>query len=44
MSIYTPFSASQLLPQEEKLEVARHKSELFIGIPKKPRIKKEEFA
>ena len=34
MSIYTPFSASQLLPQEEKLEVARHKSELFIGIPK----------
>lgn len=30
----TPFSAEQLLPQEEKLEVARHKSELFIGIPK----------
>ena len=24
----------QLLPQEEKLEIARHKSELFIGIPK----------
>ena len=34
MSIYSPFSKSQLLPQEEKLEVARHKSELFIGIPK----------
>ncbi|RXR28515.1 alanine dehydrogenase [Flavobacterium piscinae] len=30
----TPFSKQQLLPQEEKLEVARHKSELFIGIPK----------
>jgi alanine dehydrogenase len=30
----TPFTKSQLLPQEEKLEVARHKSELFIGIPK----------
>ncbi len=30
----TPFTAQQLLPQEEKLEVARHKSELFIGIPK----------
>ena len=30
----TPFSKSQLLPQEEKLEVARAKSELFIGIPK----------
>lgn len=24
----------QLLPQEEKLEIARHKSELFIGVPK----------
>jgi len=24
----------QLLPQEEKLEIARHKSDLFIGIPK----------
>ncbi|MEO0058935.1 MAG: hypothetical protein RLZZ312_582 [Bacteroidota bacterium] len=30
----TPFSRAQLLPQEEKLEVARHKSQLFIGIPK----------
>ena len=34
MAIYSPFSKSQLLPQEEKLEVARHKSELFIGVPK----------
>ena len=33
MSI-TPFTKQQLLPQEEKLEVARYKSELFIGIPK----------
>ncbi len=30
----TPFTKQQLLPQEEKLEIARHKSELFIGIPK----------
>lgn len=30
----TPFTKQQLLPQEEKLEVAQHKSELFIGIPK----------
>lgn len=30
---YSPFSKAQLLPQEEKLEVARHKSELYIGIP-----------
>ena len=31
---FTPFSKQELLPQEEKLEVTRHKSELFIGIPK----------
>ncbi len=30
----TPFTKQQLLPQEEKLEVERHKSQLFIGIPK----------
>ena len=34
MSTFSPFSKMQLLPQEEKLEIARHKSELFIGIPK----------
>jgi alanine dehydrogenase len=34
MALYSPFSAKQLLPQEEKLEIAKHKSELFIGIPK----------
>jgi len=33
MSI-TPFTKQQLIPQEEKLEIARHKSELFIGLPK----------
>lgn len=32
--LLTPFTRQQLLPQEEKLEVERHKSELFIGIPK----------
>nr|WP_288834113.1 alanine dehydrogenase [uncultured Flavobacterium sp.] len=30
----TPFTKQQLLPQEEKLEVARKKGKLFIGIPK----------
>jgi alanine dehydrogenase len=30
----SPFTAAQLLPQEEKLEIARHKGQLFIGIPK----------
>ena len=33
MSI-TPFTKQQLLPQDEKLEITRHKSELFIGVPK----------
>ncbi|MES2239166.1 MAG: alanine dehydrogenase [Bacteroidota bacterium] len=30
----TPFTKQQLLPQEEKLEIAKKKGELFIGIPK----------
>src|SRR6187402_402382 len=30
----TPFTKQELLPQEEKLEIGRHKRELFIGIPK----------
>lgn len=30
----TPFTKQQLLPQEEKLEVGKQKSDLFIGIPK----------
>ncbi|OYQ33211.1 alanine dehydrogenase [Flavobacterium cyanobacteriorum] len=34
MSSLTPFTKQQLMPQEEKLEVARHRSELFIGLPK----------
>lgn len=34
MSTYSPFSAKQLLPQEEKLEIAKNKSQLFIGMPK----------
>lgn len=30
----SPFTTAQLLPQEEKLEIAREKGELYIGIPK----------
>ena len=30
----SPFTKEQLLPQEETLEIKKHKSELFIGIPK----------
>jgi alanine dehydrogenase len=32
--IISPFTKEQLLPQEETLEIARQKSQLFIGIPK----------
>ena len=32
--LISPFTKQQLLPQEEKLEITRKKSELFIGIPK----------
>ena len=34
MEITTPFSKSQLIPQEEKLEVRKKRGQLFIGIPK----------
>lgn len=37
---FSPFSKQQLLPQEEKLEITRQKSDLFIGIPKE--ISKQE--
>lgn len=30
----SPFTKQQLLPQEETLEILKHKGELFIGIPK----------
>lgn len=33
-NIKSPFTKAQLLPQEETLEIARQKGELFIGIPK----------
>jgi alanine dehydrogenase len=34
MDITSPFSKSQLIPQEEKLEIRRKRGQLFIGIPK----------
>lgn len=30
----SPFTKQQLLPQEEKLEILKHKRQLFIGVPK----------
>ena len=37
----SPFTKEQLIPQEEKLEVSRSKSELFIGIPKETYIQEK---
>ncbi|MFY7664755.1 MULTISPECIES: alanine dehydrogenase [Flavobacterium] len=42
MSI-TPFTHQQLLPQEEKLEISKQKSELFIGIPKETRFQERRI-
>src|SRR5699024_11259923 len=33
-SLKSPFTMAQLLPQEETLEIARQKDELYIGIPR----------
>jgi len=38
MSSFSPFSKEELLPQEEKLEVKKHKGELFIGLPKETQL------
>mgnify|MGYP000477619398 CR=1 FL=1 len=37
----SPFSKQQLLPQEETLEILKHKRELFIGIPKENQYQEE---
>lgn len=34
MEIKSPFSKSQLMPQEEKLDIRKKRGQLFIGIPK----------
>ena len=34
MSLYSPFSKEDLLPQPEMLEIKKQKGELFIGLPK----------
>jgi len=34
MSLYSPFSKEELLPQAEMLEIKRQKGELLIGLPK----------
>ncbi|MEL6811445.1 MAG: alanine dehydrogenase [Bacteroidota bacterium] len=39
----SPFTKAQLLPQEEKLEVAHEKSELTIGIPKETNFQEQRI-
>ncbi len=34
MSLYSPFSKEELLPQAEMLEIKKQKGELLIGLPK----------
>ena len=38
----SPFTKQQLIPQEEKLEIARYKSELFIGLPKETSFQEQD--
>jgi len=40
----SPFSKQQLLPQEETLEILKHKRELFIGIPKETNYQENRVA
>ncbi len=39
----SPFTKAQLLPQEEKLEIAHEKSDLFIGIPKETHFQEQRI-
>ena len=39
----SPFTKQELIPQEEKLEIQRQKSELFIGIPKETSVQERRI-
>ncbi len=39
----SPFTFAQLLPQEEKLEIAREQGELYIGLPKESYIQEKRI-
>lgn len=43
MNHISPFSAEDLLPKPEMLEIEKHKSELFIGIPKETRLEEKRI-
>ena len=44
MSIYSPFSKEELLPQAEMLEIKKRKGELFIGLPKETHFEEKRIS
>lgn len=44
MSIFTPFSEEELIPQEERIEVIKKRGEISIGIPKENLLNEKRIA
>ncbi|CAA0190800.1 alanine dehydrogenase [Tenacibaculum maritimum] len=44
MSLYSPFSKEELIPQEEMLEIKKQKGDLFIGLPKETHFEEKRIS
>ncbi len=44
MSLYSPFSKEELMPQPEMLEIKKQKGELFIGLPKETHFEEKRIS
>lgn len=44
MSLFSPFTKEQLMPQPEMLEIKKQKSELFIGLPKETHFEEKRIS
>lgn len=44
MSLYSPFSKEDLMPQPEMLEIKKQKGELFIGLPKETHLEEKRIS
>ncbi|MCH3882252.1 MULTISPECIES: alanine dehydrogenase [Tenacibaculum] len=44
MSLYSPFSKEDLMPQPEMLEIQKQKGELFIGLPKETHFEEKRIS
>lgn len=44
MSLYSPFSKEDLMPQPEMLEIKKQKGELFIGLPKETHFEEKRIS